>query len=47
VRNSIINQGAEVSDILLADSIIGERAGVGGNYTRLNVGDSSQMRTVS
>lgn len=47
VRNSIINQGAEVSDILLTDSIIGERAGVGGNYTRLNVGDSSQMKTVS
>ena len=46
VRNSIINRGAHVTDILLADSIIGERAGVGGNYTRLNVGDSSQMRTV-
>lgn len=46
VRNSIINQGAHVEDILLSDSIIGEKAGVGGNYTRLNVGDSSQMRTV-
>lgn len=46
VRNTIINQGAEVQDILLSDSIIGENAGVGGHYTRLNVGDSSQMRVV-
>jgi len=46
VRNTIINQGAEVQDILLTDSIIGENAGVGGHYTRLNVGDSSQMRVV-
>lgn len=46
VRNTIINQGAEVQDILLSDSIIGENAGVGGYYTRLNVGDSSQMRVV-
>lgn len=46
VRNSIINQGALVEDILLSGSIIGERAAVGGNYTRLNVGDSSEMRIV-
>lgn len=46
VRHSIINQGAHVEEILLADSIIGERAVVGGNYTRLNVGDSSEMRVV-
>lgn len=46
VRNTIVNQGAEVSDILLADSIIGEHAGVGGAFARLNVGDSSQLRTV-
>lgn len=46
VRNSIINREAQVSDILLTDSIIGERAGVGGSYTRLNVGDSSEMRSV-
>lgn len=47
VKNSIINKGAEVADILLSDSIIGESAGVGGSYARLNVGDSSQLRTVS
>jgi len=46
VRHSIINQGAQVEDILLSDSIIGERAAVVGNYTRLNVGDSSEMRIV-
>ena len=46
VRHSIINQGAHVEEILLSDSIIGERAAVGGNYTRLNVGDSSEMRIV-
>src|SRR5690606_41658063 len=44
VRGSIINQGALVENILLSDSIIGERAVVTGNYTRLNVGDSSEMR---
>lgn len=43
VRNSIIDRGAEISDIVLSDSIIGERAGVGGHYTRLNVGDSTQI----
>lgn len=46
VRNSIVNQGALVEEILLADSIIGERAAVGGNYARLNVGDSSELRMV-
>jgi len=46
VRHSIINQGAHVEEILLSDSIIGERAVVGGKYTRLNVGDSSEMRVV-
>lgn len=44
VRGSIINQEALVENILLSDSIIGERAVVTGNYTRLNVGDSSEMR---
>lgn len=46
VRNSIVNKGALVEEILLADSIIGERAAVGGDYTRLNVGDSSELRIV-
>ncbi len=46
VRNSILNEGAEVADVLLADSIVGERAVVRGTYTRLHVGDSSHVRMV-
>ncbi|HET7559190.1 MAG TPA: sugar phosphate nucleotidyltransferase [Limnochordia bacterium] len=44
VRSSIISAGAHVQDALLADSIIGEQAGVSGHYARLNVGDSSWVR---
>lgn len=43
VRDSIINEGAIVEDILLDGSVIGERAVVRGAYQRLNVGDSSEV----
>jgi glucose-1-phosphate thymidylyltransferase len=43
VRNSIINEGATVEDILLDGSVVGERAVVRGAYQRLNVGDSSEV----
>ena len=43
VRNSIINEGAIVEDILLDGSVVGERAVVRGAYQRLNVGDSSEV----
>jgi glucose-1-phosphate thymidylyltransferase len=43
VRDSIINEGAIVEDILLDGSVVGERAVVRGAYQRLNVGDSSEV----
>lgn len=44
IRNSIVNRDAEVTSVLLTDSIIGEHAAVGGTYTRVNVGDSSDIK---
>jgi glucose-1-phosphate thymidylyltransferase len=46
IRNSIVNRDAHVVNVLLSDSIIGERAAVGGTYTQVNVGDSSDVRVV-
>jgi glucose-1-phosphate thymidylyltransferase len=43
VRNSIVNEGASVTDILLDGSVVGENAVVRGSYQRLNVGDSSEV----
>ncbi len=43
VRNSIVNEGAVVEDILLSGSVVGENAVVRGAYQRLNVGDSSEV----
>ncbi|HEY2923471.1 MAG TPA: sugar phosphate nucleotidyltransferase, partial [Candidatus Eisenbacteria bacterium] len=43
VRDSIVNQGAIVEDILLEGSVVGENAVVRGAYHRLNVGDSSEV----
>jgi glucose-1-phosphate thymidylyltransferase len=43
VRNSIVNEGADVRDILLDGSVVGENAVVRGAYQRLNVGDSSEV----
>jgi glucose-1-phosphate thymidylyltransferase len=44
VRNSIVNEDAVVEQILLEGSVIGENALVRGNFRRLNVGDSSEVR---
>ena len=44
IRNSIVNREAHVTNVLLSDSIIGERAAVGGTYAQVNVGDSSDIR---
>ncbi len=46
VRSSIVNEGAVVKDVLLADSLIGEYAEVKGDFYRLNIGDSSEMKIV-
>ncbi|MBI2914305.1 MAG: NTP transferase domain-containing protein [Firmicutes bacterium] len=44
VRDSIITESARVEDVLLSESLIGERAYVSGKYTRLNIGDSSSIQ---
>ena len=43
VKNSIVNEGATVEDILLDGSVVGENAVVRGSYSRLNVGESSEV----
>lgn len=43
IRNSIISEGASVTDALLQDSIVGSNAVVRGTYKRINVGDSSEL----
>jgi glucose-1-phosphate thymidylyltransferase len=43
VRNSIVNEGAVVEDVLLDLSVVGENTVVRGGYQRLNVGDSSEV----
>ncbi|TMQ67252.1 MAG: nucleotidyl transferase [Candidatus Eisenbacteria bacterium] len=45
VRNSIINQGATVEDVLLDLSVVGEKAVVRGDYRRLTVGESSEVES--
>jgi glucose-1-phosphate thymidylyltransferase len=43
VKNSIVNEGAVVEDVLLDLSVVGENTVVRGGYQRLNVGDSSEV----
>ena len=43
IKDSIINENAKVENVLLTQSLIGENALVTGQYSRLNVGDSSQI----
>lgn len=43
IRNSIVNEGAHVSRMLLDESLVGEDALVEGAYRHLNVGDSSEL----
>jgi glucose-1-phosphate thymidylyltransferase len=43
IQDSIINENAKVENVLLTQSLIGENALVRGQYSRLNVGDSSQI----
>jgi glucose-1-phosphate thymidylyltransferase len=45
VQNSIISQGATVEDVLLDLSVVGENAVARGTYQRLNVGDSSEVKS--
>jgi len=43
IRNSIVSEGARVTDALLEDSIVGNNAMVRGAYKRVNIGDSSEL----
>lgn len=43
VRDTIVNDNAEVRDIVLESSLVGENAVVRGGFHRLNVGDSSEI----
>lgn len=43
IKNSILGENAEVSSIILEDSIISDNAKVVGNLFKLNVGDSSEI----
>lgn len=43
IRNSIVSEGARVTDTLLEDSIVGNNAVVRGAYKRVNIGDSSEL----
>jgi glucose-1-phosphate thymidylyltransferase len=43
VRDTIVNEGAVVENMLLEKSVIGESARVRGTFQRLNVGDSSEV----
>lgn len=44
LRDSIVTEGAQVRDILLESSVVGENAIVTGSLQSLNVGDSSEIR---
>ncbi len=46
IRNTIINKGARVENMLLDASLIGERALASGVHTVLNIGDSSSIEMV-
>ncbi len=43
IRNSIVSEGADVTDALLEDSIVGNNARIRGSYKRINIGDSSEL----
>lgn len=45
IRDSIVNEGAKVRTIALDGSVIGHKAVVQGRFTKLNIGDSSQIIT--
>jgi glucose-1-phosphate thymidylyltransferase len=44
ITDTIINENAKVEHILLRDSLIGDNAEVSGNFYKLNVGDSSEIK---
>jgi glucose-1-phosphate thymidylyltransferase len=43
IKNSIVNKNSVVKNILLIESLIGDKASVNGKFNKLNVGDSSEI----
>jgi len=43
IKDSIINENAQVKDVLLNKSIVGCNSVVKGSFTKMNVGDSSEL----
>jgi glucose-1-phosphate thymidylyltransferase len=43
VRDSIVNEGSAISNVMLKDSIVGAGAIVQGDFHRMNVGDTSDV----
>ena len=43
IRNSIISDGAQVTKVLLEDSLVGSNGVVDGAFKRINIGDSSEI----
>lgn len=43
IRDSTIGTGSTLSDVNLAETIIGNRSDVSGKPSKLNVGDSSEV----
>ncbi|NDJ36137.1 MAG: NTP transferase domain-containing protein [Chloroflexi bacterium] len=43
IRNSIINEGARVQNVMLSQSLVGQDASVSGHFKTLNVGDKSSI----
>ena len=41
LRNSIVEQGAHISNMVLEDSLIGRNAGIKGRPEIMNIGDNS------
>jgi len=46
VRNSIVNSGSEIRDIVIENSLVGLKAVVRGSYRRVNVGDASHLDNI-
>lgn len=46
IKDSVINPGAEIQNVILNRSIIGASARVNGNFHRLNIGGSSQVQSL-
>jgi glucose-1-phosphate thymidylyltransferase len=44
IRSSILEDEAEVTDVVLDESLIGQCARVKGSPNRLNVGDNSEIK---